>query len=182
MGRSTFELARHVPEVVGVDYSRSFIHAAQRLQRSGIHYFRLLEEGNITKQSVARIPSIIRRKKVRFLMGDALSLPKTVGTFDVVLVANLIDRLSDPTKFLTQVLPKLVNPSGRVLVTSPYTWLSEFTPPNRWLKDSFQHIEKLLRPHFRLLHRQNLPFLLREHRRKFQYTFADATLWRRISP
>ena len=179
MGRSTFELARHVPEVVGVDYSRSFIHAAQRLQRSGIHSFRLLEEGNITKQSVARIPSIIRRKRIRFLIGDALSLPKTVGTFDVVLVANLIDRLSDPTKFLTQVLPKLVNPGGRVLVTSPYTWLSEFTPPNRWLKDSFQHIEKLLRPHFRLLHRQNLPFLLREHRRKFQFTIADATLWAR---
>jgi SAM-dependent methyltransferase len=110
-------------------------------------------------------------------MGDALSLPKTVGTFDVVLVANLIDRLSDPTKFLTQILPKLVNPGGRVLVTSPYTWLSEFTPPKRWLKDSFQHIKKLLRPHFRLLHRQNLPFLLREHRRKFQFTIADATLW-----
>jgi hypothetical protein len=32
-----------------------------------------------------------------------------------------------------------------------------------------------------LLSRQDLPFLLREHRRKFQLTFADATLWLRTS-
>ena len=30
--------------------------------------------------------------------------------------------------------------------------------------------------HFRLVHRQDLPFLLREHRRKFQLTFADASI------
>ncbi len=30
-----------------------------------------------------------------------------------------------------------------------------------------------------MVRRKNLPFLLREHRRKFQLTFADATLWLR---
>lgn len=179
VGRATFELARHVPEVVGIDYSQSFIRAAKRLQRSGRHSFRLLEEGKITSPHTARIPSAISRKRIRFLTGDALHLPRNLGPFDLVLAANLIDRLPDPQKFLTKVLPKLVKPGGMVLLTSPYTWSPDFTPKRNWLRNSFSSIQKLLRPKFRLLHRQDLPFLLREHRRKFQFTFADATLWAR---
>ena len=181
VGRSTFELARHLPEVVGIDYSRSFVRAAKRLQQSGRHPFRLLEEGKITRPCVARIPSIIQRKRIRFLTGDALHLPKNLGTFDLVLAANLIDRLSDPAKFLTQVLPQFVKPGGLVLLTSPYTWSPDFTVGRHWLRNSFPSIQKLLRPKFRLLHRQDLPFLLREHRRKFQFTFADATVWKRTT-
>jgi len=168
-----------VPDVVGIDYSRSFIRAATQLQRSGKHPFRLLEEGKITKPCMARVPPDIDRSRVRFFTGDVLRLPNHLGTFDLVLAANLIDRLPEPHKFLTQVLPTLVKPGGRVLLTSPYTWTTDFTPIGKWLRDSFPSIQKLLRPWFRLLHRENLPFLLREHRRKFQYTFADASLWQR---
>ena len=181
VGRATFELARHVPEVMGIDYSRSFIRAAKTLQGSRRYPFRLLEEGKITKLSMARVPATVPRKRIRFLAGDALRLPKNLGTFDLLLAANLIDRLADPAKFLKQVLPKLVNPRGIMLLTSPYTWSTDFTPERQWLRNSFPSIQKLLRPKFRLLHRQNLPFLLREHQRKFQFTFADATLWQRTS-
>jgi hypothetical protein len=97
-----------------------------------------------------------------------------------VLAANLIDRLPDPQRFLKEVLSKLIRPGGTLLLTSPYTWSTDFTPETRWLHDSFPTIRRSLGSHFRLIHRQNLPFLLREHRRKFQYTFADATLWRRL--
>ena len=181
MGRSTFELARSASAVLGIDTSRSFIRAATRLQRSGKHPFRLLEEGKITQPCMARISPDIDRTRVRFFTGDALRLPRDLGAFDLVLAANLIDRLPDPRRFLTQVLPGLVSPGGRVLLTSPYTWITDFTPESKWLRDSFSSIHQLLRPRFLLLHRQNLPFLLREHRRKFQYTFAEATLWQRIS-
>jgi SAM-dependent methyltransferase len=109
-------------------------------------------------------------------VGDALRLPD-LGTFDLVLAANLLDRVKDPRKLLQKVLPKLVRPGGILLLTSPYTWSEEFTPRSRWLKDSFPSIRKLLSLYFRLLRRQDLPFLLREHRRKFQLTLADATLW-----
>jgi len=182
VGRASFELAKRVPQVVGIDYSRSFVRAATKLQRLGKHPFRILEEGKITKPCTVRLPPDIDRTRVRFFTGDALRLPKDLGTFDLVLAANLIDRLSNPLQFLTQILPGLVNPGGRVLLTSPYTWSTDFTPEDKWLRDSFPSIRKRLRPWFRLLHRQNLPFLLREHRRKFQHTFADATLWQRVFP
>ena len=182
VGRSSFELAHKIPEVIGIDYSRSFIRAARQLQKKGKIPFRLLEEGKTTKPSFARVPSQIDRKRLCFQAGDALRIPKKLGTFDLVLAANLIDRLPEPQRFLKKVLPQLVRPGGTLLLTSPYTWSADFTPETKWLSDSFPTIQRSLRPHFRLLHRQNLPFLLREHRRKFQYTFADATLWQRVSP
>jgi hypothetical protein len=116
--------------------------------------------------------------------GDALHLPKELGTFDLLLAANLIDRLPHPRKFLSQVLPSLVNRGAKVLLTSPYTWTTEYTPVSRWLghphTDSFSALQNILRPSFRLIDRTNLPFLLRETRRKFQYTFADATIWQKL--
>ncbi|NBS79675.1 methyltransferase domain-containing protein [bacterium] len=158
VGRSSFEMAKKIREVIGIDFSRTFIRTAKQLQKTGKIRFPLLEEGHEKKLSLARIPPPIDRNRVRF---------------------HLIDRLPEPLRFLKQALPRLVRPGGTLLLTSPYTWSTAFTPKTRWLNDSFATIQKALRPHFRLLHRQDLPFLLREHRRKFQYTFADATLWQK---
>jgi len=179
VGRSSFELARKVPEVIGIDFSKAFIAAAKKLASTGEYPFRLNEEGNRTRPVRAVASSRKIRKRVRFRKGDALRLPK-LGTFDLLLAANLLDRVKDPQKLLLEVLPRLVRPGGLLLLTSPYTWTPEFTPRSRWLRDSFPAIRKLLSPSFRLVRRQNLPFLLREHRRKFQLTFADATLWLRL--
>jgi len=179
VGRSSFELAQKVPEVVGIDFSKSFISAAKKLAGTGTHFFRLKEEGGLTRAGRALVPSRKIRDRVSFWVGDALRLPK-LGTFDLVLAANLLDRVKDPKKLLQKALPGLVRSGGILLLTSPYTWSEEFTPSASWLKDSFPTVRKLLSPHFRFLRRQNLPFLLREHRRKFQLTFADATLWLRL--
>ncbi len=176
VGRSSFELARKIPQVEAVDFSKSFISAAKKLAARGSLGFPLKEEGSLARYVRTSAPSREIRKRVCFRVGDALRLPD-LGTFDLVLVANLLDRVKDPRKLLQKVLPKLVRPGGILLLTSPYTWSGEFTPRPRWLKDSFPSIRKLLSPYFGLLRRQDLPFLLREHRRKFQLTFADATLW-----
>jgi len=178
VGRASFELARKVPEVVGIDFSKAFIATAKKLASTGMYSFRLKEEGSRTRPARATAPSRKIRSRVSFRTGDALRLPK-LGTFDLVLAANLLDRVQDPKKLLQKVLPGLVRPGGLLLLTSPYTWSKEFTPQARWLKNSFPTLRKLLSPHFLLLRRQDLPFLLREHRRKFQLTFADATLWLR---
>jgi len=179
VGRSSFELARKVPKVVGIDFSKAFIATAKKLASTGMYSFRLKEEGSRTRPARATAPSRKIRSRVSFRTGDALRLPK-LGTFDLVLAANLLDRVKDPKALLQKVLPKLVRPGGLLLLTSPYTWSEEFTPQARWLKNSFPTLRKLLAPHFRLLRRQDHPFLLREHRRKFQLTFSDATLWLRL--
>ena len=179
VGRSSLELARKVPEVVGIDFSQTFLRAARAMAKSGFLRFSLKVEGNLRQNLKARGPSRKLGKRVCFRAGDALNLPR-LGQFDLVLAANLVDRVKDPKRLLRVVLPGLVRPGGLLLLTSPYTWSNEFTPPARWLRDSFSSIRKFLSPSFRLIRRRDLPFLLREHRRKFQLTFADATLWLRL--
>lgn len=187
VGRSAFELARHCDEVIAIDNSASFIGAAKELAREGALSFASRIEGDLTESVTAEVAPDIPRERVEFRVGDALDLPSDLGSFDVLLMANLIDRLPRPATLL-EALPALVNYGGQLIVTSPYTWMEEFTPRDQWLGgferddrrvSTFETLEKILSPAFRLVEKKDLPFLIREHSRKFQWSVSQATLWRR---
>ena len=38
-----------------------------------------------------------------------------------------------PSSKCLEVLPHLVKPGGVMLITSPYTWLEQFTHPSKWM-------------------------------------------------
>lgn len=183
VGRAAFELSRSCAEVIALDRSEAFISAAQRLQSHRQLDFTVAVEGGLRQTTSAGIPNGSRPERVRFQVGDALQLDASLGTFDVVLAANLLDRLPDPRKFL-RTIDALVRPGGRLVLTSPYTWLESYTPPDAWLcaggRRTSDVLESLL-PGFALLRRVDLPFVLREHARKFQWSVAEATLWHRHS-
>lgn len=189
VGRSSFELARHYGEVVGVDFSHRFVAAATELrERQEMPYTRC-DEGDLATPLVARVPEDLGRTRVRFEQGDAMDLRADIGAFDAVLLANLIDRLSEPRRCLSR-LPALVKPGGQLVVASPYTWLEEFTPRKNWLGGFMREgravstregVQALLDPDFDLIAVKQLPFLIREHQRKFQWSVAEATIWRRRS-
>ena len=63
-------------------------------------------------------------------VGDACDMPESFGPFDVVFCGNLLCRLPDPMLFLNR-LPFIVKPGGIVLLVSPYSWLTEYTPQVR---------------------------------------------------
>jgi putative 4-mercaptohistidine N1-methyltranferase len=187
VGRSTFELARRCTRVVGIDFSRAFINAAGHLRWNGFLWFECVEEGELACRCRAAVPPGIERGRVRFAVGDAMNLPRQLGTFDVVLMANLIDRLTYPRRCLNQ-LSGLMKPGGQLILTSPYTWLREYTPRRNWLGGfaragkrikTFDALKEILSPDFELLKRRELPFLIREHARKFQLGFAEASVWLR---
>jgi putative 4-mercaptohistidine N1-methyltranferase len=190
-GGSSFELARTCDEVLGIDFSHSFIAAANLLRESGRHPFEKAIEGEITEPVVAEVPSEIVRARVTFEQGDAMDLDsnpkskiKNRKSFDVVLAANLLCRLPDPARFL-EALPMLVGTGGQLLLTTPFTWLEEYTPQENWIGGtreggrSFDALQRALEPAFELEYRTELPFLIREHARKFQYGIALGTRWRR---
>lgn len=66
------------------------------------------------------------RGRCTFEQGDACDLRHDLGSFGCVLAANLICRLHAPYNFLRR-LSDLVAPGGILIITSPYTWLEEFT-------------------------------------------------------
>ena len=182
VGRSSFELARTFAEVVAIDFSEAFIAAAQRMQMERTVTVRALREGSISDELRLELPPDLRTGGVRFEVGDACHLPSHLGLFDLVLMANLIDRLPDPAKCLAR-LPELIAPGGWLVITSPYTWLEEYTAPAHWLdhgQGTLAGLRDTLSPKFELHRTMDLPFLIREHRRKYQWSVAEASIWRRV--
>lgn len=122
---------------------------------------------------------------MEFWQGDAANLKPQFTGYDLILAANLIDRMVSPRAFLAQAHERL-NAGGLLILTSPYTWLDDFTNREEWLggfaRDgrpvtSLDGLRAILDPHFRLLDSRDLPFVLRETARKFQHTLAQMTVW-----
>ncbi len=67
------------------------------------------------------------RSRTHFQRGDACSLPLDLDQFGCVVAANLLCRLHSPSQFLDR-LPSLVAPGGILMLTTPCTWLLQFTP------------------------------------------------------
>ena len=182
VGRSSFELARHSSEVIGIDYSSALIEAAKVLKADGEISAMRLDEGRACTKLELRLDASIDRSKVHFETGDAQDLRDDLGQFDVVMACNLICRLQKPMHLLKR-LPELVRPGGQLIITTPFTWLEEFTPREAWLgesaADSFAGLRNALTPAFSLERAWDMPFLIREHARKFQYSIAQASRWRR---
>lgn len=183
VGRSSFELGRHFDEVVGIDFSARFIAAAERMKAERAVLVRVPCEGSATDEMQLELLVEGPTDHVLFERGDACNLREGIGTFDLVLMANLIDRLPDPARCLAR-LPSLISPDGWLVITSPYTWLEEYTPREKWLdgggRGTLSALKERLDPAFSFQQAFDLPFLIREHRRKYQWSVAEASLWRRL--
>lgn len=178
-GRSAFELSRLAEEVVAIDYSQTFITAAETLRREGQLAYHRHDEGARFTPLIARVPEMARPERVHFERGDAQHLRDDLGTFDIVHAANLLCRLQEPERLLAR-LPSLVNSGGRLVLTTPCTWLGEFTPPERWpAGPTLDWLRQHLSAAFTLESVREQPFLLREHARKYQWSVAQASVWRR---
>ena len=184
VGGTAFELARLARGVVGIDFSSSFIAAADELRRRGELECNVPVEGGTTSSHVARVRAGIDRSRVSFEVGDAMALRGDLGSFDAVVAANLVCRLAEPLKFLDR-LPDLVIPGGHLVLATPFSWLAEYTPVENWLggtelrASGWMTLREVLSPSFELEQTRDLPFLILEHSRKYQYGISLGSRWRR---
>lgn len=179
VGRSAFEMSRTCREVTGIDFSQAFIDAAKRLQAGATIACGRHEEGHLHSTLEARLPPGVRPERVSFETGDAMRLRPDLGQFERVHAANLLCRLTEPARLLER-LPGLVRAGGELVLATPCTWLEEFTPPGRWPAGStFDWLRQSLEESFELTRCGDEPFLLRETARKFQWTVAQVSAWRR---
>ena len=78
VGGSSFHLAPHFDEVVGVDFSKHFVDAAQKMKDEGEMEYDILQQGGIFTKAVAKVPAG-DFSKVSFQQGDGCNLDKKLG-------------------------------------------------------------------------------------------------------
>ena len=189
VGRSAFEFARFFQHVDAVDFSARFIQSGVRLQQGSDLIYEIPTEGELTLSrtiSLDRMGLADVGSRVLFMQGDACNLKTIYAGYDLVFAGNLIDRLYDPALFLDGIAAR-ISAGGLLVITSPYTWLEEYTPRAKWIGGRREHGEPLstlagltrtLGTRFSLLHREDIPFVIRETARKHQYSVAEMTVWR----
>lgn len=165
LGQTAIYLSPKFESIVGIDYSKRFIEIANE-----------------------RIDSL-QMKNVTFLHGSALELDKIPNLpKDNVLVfcGNLIDRLHDPKIFLNDV-SKYVKKGGVLILTSPYTWLEEFTPKENWIGGTIKNgeilstivgLEHMLKDNFEKQSVEDVEFLIPDYPPfSHQITAAQLSVW-----
>ena len=190
-GRAAFELARFCDHVTGVDFSARFIRVGHELQGTGRVRYVVPDEGELVsyrERTLAGCGLDGVAGKVEFWQGDAHNLKPQFKDYDLVLAANLIDRLYEPARFL-EAIAERVRPGGLLVILSPYTWLEEFTPRDKWLggrKVDGENVTTLdglhaaLEPRFRRVGEpRDVEFVIRETARKHQHTVSELTIWER---
>ncbi|WP_154223253.1 5-histidylcysteine sulfoxide synthase [Marinicella rhabdoformis] len=192
VGRSSFELAHYAQHVDAVDFSTRFIRNAINLIKHQEIKYMIPIEGDITEAKQIQLSQLNLGDKVHnieFTQGDACNLKDKYRNYDLVFAGNLIDRLYQPASFIHDIKTR-INPAGYLAITSPYTWLEEFTNKENWLGgykkngenvQTLDHLKALLSPEFELVHHQDIPFVIRETARKHQHTLAQFSLWKKTS-
>ena len=191
-GRASFELARHFDQVVGMDYSARFIDVALQLTSGEDFRYVTQEEGELVEYRQVRLKDFDlgaeQAARIQFVQGDACNLKPQPEHYDLVLASNLIDRLRQPARFLQDVTTMLRS-GGVLMLSSPYTWLEEFTPKENWLGGirengealtTYQALQRLLAADFEeIAPAQDVPFVIRETARKYQHSVAQLSVWRK---
>jgi len=203
VGGSSFELAKHFDSVDAFDYSAQFVAAANEMKNHPETVrFHVPIEADIQVEVAAALDDGVTsevRHKVNFFTGDACLLEKYAvdGTlsrnkYDGVLLSNLLCRLPDPVSCLNG-LSQLVNDGGVVVMVTPFSWLEEFTPRSQWLGGYYDPVTKkpiyskdklrelMEERGFEKIHEEEVPLLIREHQRKYQYIVSELSGWRKRS-
>jgi 5-histidylcysteine sulfoxide synthase/putative 4-mercaptohistidine N1-methyltranferase len=193
-GRTSFELATRFEHVDGIDFSANFIQKGVEMAEQKVIRYALPEEGDLVsyhERTLEEMGLTESAGRVTFHQGDACNLKSLFNNYDLIVAGNLIDRLYDPSQFLTRIHERL-NDNGVLVIASPYTWLEEYTPRDKWVggykKDGENYstldgLKDMLAPHFRLMTTpRSLPFVIRETRNKYQHSLSELTVWEKVTP
>ncbi len=190
-GRASFELAHGFDKVTGIDFSARFIQVGLDLKTKKEISFQRVIEGDIVAQECVTLEELGFNEiaeNVEFWQGDACNLKAHFGGYDLIMATNLIDRLYEPMLFLQDV-DQRINDGGYLILTSPYTWLEEYTKKEFWLGGYYDEngvevttldgLKKALEAKFELVATHDVPFVIPETARKFQHTISQMSVWRK---
>ena len=190
-GRASFELAKGFDAVTGIDFSARFVQVGIELKEQGSITFQRVIEGELVAKEDVTLAALGYEKiakNVEFWQGDACNMKAHFKDYDLIMATNLIDRLYEPLLFLEGIEERITE-GGYLILTSPYTWLEEYTKKEFWLggyKDAdgkevstLEGLTNVLSPKFELVATHDVPFVIPETARKFQHTVSQMSVWKK---
>ncbi len=134
-------LSSHVRAVVGIDHDLENINYAKNLIRTkNVEY--ILPGSNS--------PNIVQLKSssnvlMEFRQSDPMCLPAELKEFDIVVLNDVIDKISSPNALLGRLGGSrgLVKKDGLLVVVTALEWKEEITPKSLWLQSSDILIDRL---------------------------------------
>jgi 5-histidylcysteine sulfoxide synthase/putative 4-mercaptohistidine N1-methyltranferase len=182
VGGVAFNLSRDVNEVLGLDISSSLIRAANQIKAEGVIPYHMNVQGDIVENLVATLPDGAQPDRVSFKQADVLCISPDTGVFDGVVIANVIDRLLSPSSLLARMGGPhgLVKKGGLLIVSSPFSWVEQFTPKDLWIGGHAGHsdadhvfgpqaLANMLSTDFDIVDECELPIVLCQHSRQYEY-------------
>jgi SAM-dependent methyltransferase/uncharacterized protein YbaR (Trm112 family) len=151
-GSSTFELAKRLPFVFGVDLSFSFILEARKMMHDKMV------------------------KNVEFIVSDAIHLPFESRFFQSVVTLNLVDRV-DPHKLIDSI-NSCINDNGKLILIDPYHFVNENSNEQSNSIQIRKMVEKL---GYKIESKESyIPWILRMNQRSYLFYFVDLIVAKRF--
>lgn len=133
VGRLSFELSKSHSRVIGIDTSVSFIQQARELMQKKKLRFDMVVEGLITEERKCDFNSDWQFDRVDFLVADALALPFPRKMFPTVTSINLLEKVPDPVKHMTETNRVLTNEDAMFVFSDPFSWDETISRSASWL-------------------------------------------------
>jgi SAM-dependent methyltransferase/uncharacterized protein YbaR (Trm112 family) len=152
-GSSTFELAKRLPFVYGVDLSFSFIREARKIMLDSM------------------------TKNVEFIVSDAINLPFESKFFQSVIALNLVDRVN-PHKLMASI-NSCIKDNGKLIFIDPYHFLNDNSTDQY---DSIQIRKIIEKLGYTIRSNESyIPWILKMNERSYLFYFVDLVVANRIN-
>ncbi len=133
-GSLSHMLSSHVRLVVGIDHDLDNVNYAKKLMKTKNVEYILPGESS---------PSIVKldcstNALMEFRQSDPMCLPAELKEFDIVVLNDVIDKISSPNALLGRLggTRGLVKQNGLLVIVSALDWKEEITPSSLWLQSS----------------------------------------------
>lgn len=162
VGRTTWELARGVDKVVGIDFTARYIRVPVELASKGWLRYQFDTEGELNELRVVKLEEYgftELNNRVEFWQADASNLKPGFKDYDLVILNDIITELYDPINLLNE-LPSRINDKGFLIVATDYNWDNKLTPAEKQIGGKrdlgeplwgFQHLSSILKSKFSLI-------------------------------
>ena len=133
-GRLAFELAQYYSDVTALDFTARMIRMPIQLQEQGFMRYVMKDEGELLlyRDVVLSDYKLDKdRENILFMQADAMNLKPVYSGYDVIVIPNLLEELSNPKLFLEKISERL-NENGWLIIASTYAWDEARTNRENW--------------------------------------------------